>query len=167
LAKNTGILTTMQGPSGTTPVGFGEIVSWNVLRGASPKTQDLVKYMMSDGYLDWLGIAPEGKVPTRAGTTSDPDAYTEAWTKLEAGVDRKALLADSYAPEVLDAIADSPNTFQRWGFDQSQGQLAAVVAGQYIVPQALALMINSDTSAADATEEAQVAAETVKSDLGV
>jgi multiple sugar transport system substrate-binding protein len=167
LAKNTGILTTMQGPSGTTPVGFGEIVSWNVLRGASPKAQDLVKYMMSDGYLDWLGIAPEGKVPTRQGTASDPDAYTEAWMKLEAGVDRKALLTDVYAPEVLDAIADSPNSFQRWGFDQGQGQLAAVVAGQFIVPQALAMMINSDTSAADATEEAQVAAETVKTDLGV
>ncbi|HEX6759329.1 MAG TPA: hypothetical protein VF086_13115 [Propionibacteriaceae bacterium] len=68
---------------------------------------------------------------------------------------------------MLDAIADSPNTFQRLGFDQGQGQLAAVVAGQYVVPQSLALMINSDTSAADATEEAQVAAETVKADLGV
>ena len=122
---------------------------------------------MSDGYVDWLAISPEGKVPVRAGTASDPNLYAEAWTKLEAGVDRKEPLAATYPPEVLAAIAASPDSFRRWGFDVGQGQLAAVVAGQFIVPQSLALMINSDISAADATEEAQVAAETVKSDLGV
>ena len=123
--------------------------------------------MMSDGYVDWLAIAPEGKVPVRAGNASDPNAYAEAWTKLEAGVDRKEPLAATYPPEVLAAIAASPDSFRRWGFDVGQGQLAAVVAGQFVVPQTLALMINSDISAADATEEAQVAAETVKTDLGV
>jgi multiple sugar transport system substrate-binding protein len=85
---------------------------------------------------------------------------------LQAGVDRKEPLAATYPPEVLAAIAASPNSFRRWGFDVGQGQLAAVVAGQFVVPQSLALMINSDVSAADATEEAQVAAETVKVDLG-
>jgi hypothetical protein len=38
-------------------------VSWNILKDANPKTKDLVKYMMSDGYMDWLAIAPEGKIP--------------------------------------------------------------------------------------------------------
>jgi len=166
LAKNTGIVTTMAGPRGGTPAAYGDIVSWNVIRGASPRAQELVKYMMSDGYVDWLAIAPEGKVPVRAGTVDDPDVYAKAWTTLQAGVDRKEPLAATYPPEVLAAIAASPNSFRRWGFDVGQGQLAAVVAGQFVVPQSLALMINSDVSAADATEEAQVAAETVKVDLG-
>ena len=166
LAENTGIVTTMQGPGGTDPAAYGEIVSWNVLRDASPKAKDLVTYMMSDGYTDWLGISPEGKVPTRMGTADNPQEYSEAWSKMEAGVDKKAVLSDLYPAETLTAIAESPGSFQRWGLPQGQGQLAGAVAGQFVVPQALAKMINSGASAADATAEAQKAAEQIKTDLG-
>jgi len=40
-----------KGASGAGPAAYGEIVSWNVLKDASPKAKDLVTYMMSDGYL--------------------------------------------------------------------------------------------------------------------
>lgn len=160
LAKNTGVVTTLQGTDGTAPAAFGEIVSWSVLNDASPKTKELVSYMMSDGYLDWLGIAPEGKVPTRTGT------YVEGWSKLEAGVDTKELLSENYSAETLKAIAESPGSFDRWGILQGQGELAGAVGGQFVAPQALAKIINSGTSAADAVAEAQKAAEQVKTDLG-
>ena len=166
LAKNSGLVTTLQGPSGSAPAAFGEIVSWNVLNDASPKTKDLVTYMMTDGYLDWLKIAPEGKVPTRLGTADNPKEYTDAWAKMEAGVDKKALLSDIYSPETLQAVAASPGSFDRWGIPQGQGALAAAVGGQFVVPQALAKMINSGASAADAANEAQKAAEGIKQDLG-
>ena len=166
LAENTGIVTTLQGPSGAGPAAYGEIVSWNVLKDASPKAKDLVNYMMSDGYLEWLAISPEGKVPTRMGTAENPQQYADGWSKLETGVDKKALLSDVYSAETLKAIAESPNSFQRWGLPQNQGALAGAVAGQFVVPQALAEMINSGTSAADATAKAQKAAEQIKTDLG-
>ena len=166
LAENTGIVTTLQGPGGAGPAAYGEIVSWNVLKDASPKAKDLVTYMMSDGYLDWLAISPEGKVPTRMGTADNPQEYADGWSKLETGVDKKALLSDVYSPETLTAIAESPNSFQRWGLPQNQGALAGAVAGQFVVPQALAEMINSGMSAADATAKAQKAAEQIKTDLG-
>ena len=166
LAENTGIVTTLQGPSGAGPAAYGEIVSWNVLKDASPKAKDLVTYMMSDGYLKWLAISPEGKVPTRTGTTENPQQYADAWGKLETGVDKKALLSDVYSPETLKMIAESPDSFQRWGLPQGQGELAGAVAGQFVVPKALAGMINSGTSAADATAKAQKEAEQIKSDLG-
>jgi multiple sugar transport system substrate-binding protein len=166
LAENTGIVTTMQGPGATEPAAYGEIVSWNVLRDASPKAKDLVSYMMSDGYTDWLSIAPEGKVPTRMGTADNPQEYAEAWSKMEAGVDKKAVLSDLYPAATLTAIAESPGSFQRWGLPQGQGALAGAVAGQFVVPQALADMINSGASAADATAQAQKAAEQIKTDLG-
>ena len=89
-----------------------------------------------------------------------------AGAKLEAGVDTKELLSAIYPPEVLEAIAASPDSFQRWGIPQGQGALAGAVGGQFVVPQALAKMINSGTSAADATAEAQKAAEQIKTDLG-
>src|SRR3712207_9395830 len=121
---------------------------------------------MSDGYVDWLKIAPEGKVPTRTGTSGNPQEYTDAWNKMEAGVDTKEVLSAIYPPEVLKAVADSPGSFERWGISQGQGALAAAVGGQFVVPQALAKMINSGASAADAAAEAQKAAEQVKTDLG-
>lgn len=166
LAKNTGIATTLQGPSGTQPAAFGETVTWNVLRDASPKAQDLVKYMMSDGYVEWMGIAPEGKLPVRKGTAEDPEQYVQAWKQLQAGVDKKALLSSIYPAETLTAIATVPNSFERWGIPEGQGRLAAAVSGQYVVPKALATMLNSGASAADATAAAQKAAEQVKQDVG-
>jgi multiple sugar transport system substrate-binding protein len=166
LAKNTGIVSTMQGPGGQSPAAFGEVVSWSVLTEASPKTKDLVKFMMSDGYLEWLGIAPEGKLPTRSGTADSPSEYSDAWAKLPAGVDKKAVLSTIYPADVLKTISGSPDSFERWGILQGQGPLAGAVAGQFVVPKALASMINSGADAAAATAEAQKAAEQVKADLG-
>lgn len=166
LSKNTGIVTAFSGPSGSEPAAFGEVVSWNILKDASPKAKDLVTYMMGDGYLQWLGIAPEGKVPTRTGTAQNKQEFSQGWAKLKAGVDSKALLSDIYSPQVLQAIAASPGSFQRWGILQGQGSLAGAVAGEFVVPKALAKMINSGASAADATAEAQKAAEQIKADLG-
>ena len=100
-------MTTLQGPGGTAPAAFGEVVSFAVLNDASPKTKELITYMMSDGYVDWLKIAPEGKVPTRLGTANNPTEYTDAWAKLEAGVDKKALLSDIYPADVLQAVAQA------------------------------------------------------------
>jgi len=166
LAKNTGILTDLQGPSSPNPVAWGEVVSWNILKDANPKTKDLVKYMMSDGYLDWLAIAPEGKIPARSGTSANPKEYADGWIKLSAGVDKKEPLTEIYPAEVLTTIASSAANFDRWGIPQGQGELAAAVAGQYVVPQALAKMLNSGASAADAANEAQKSAEQIQKDLG-
>jgi multiple sugar transport system substrate-binding protein len=166
LAKNTGILTDLQGPSSPNPVAWGEVVSWNILKDANPKTKDLVTYMMSDGYMDWLAIAPEGKIPARSGTSSNPKEYIDGWLKLSAGVDKKEPLTDIYPAEVLTTIASSSANFDRWGIPQGQGELAAAVAGQYVVPQALAKMLNSGASAADAANEAQKNAEQIQKDLG-
>jgi multiple sugar transport system substrate-binding protein len=166
LAKNTGILTQMQGPSGLNPAAWGEVVSWNILKDASPKTKDLVTYMMSDGYLPWLEIAPEGKMPARSGTSANPKEYADGWIKLTAGVDKKEPLTEIYPAEVLNTIVASSGNFERWGIPQGQGELAAAVAGQYVVPQALAKMLNSGASAADTANQAQKGAEQVKKDLG-
>jgi multiple sugar transport system substrate-binding protein len=66
----------------------------------------------------------------------------------------------------LNTIVASSGNFERWGIPQNQGALAAAVAGQFVVPQALAKMLNSGASAADAANEAQKGAEQVQKDLG-
>ena len=37
---------------------------------------------MDEGYTSTLSIAPEGKFPVRRGNSSDPEAFTKAWSKL-------------------------------------------------------------------------------------
>jgi multiple sugar transport system substrate-binding protein len=166
LARNTGVVSAIKGPQGTQPASFGEIVSWGVLKDASPAAKDFVKYMMSDGYAKWLSLAPEGKVPTRTGTAADHTAYSRAWQKLPAGVDKKAVLSSVYGPEVLKNVVEAPKHFNRWGIPQGQAKLAGTVAAQFVVPQAIAGMLNSGTTAEKAAAQAKQRVETIKSDLG-
>ena len=166
LAANTGVVSAIEGPDGSEPASFGELVSWAVLQDASPETQGLVEFMMSDGYSDWLSVAPEGKVPTRFGTADEPTLYSDGWQELEAGVDTKALLSSVYGKDILDAVAAAPNGFNRWGIPQGEGELAAAVSGQFVLPKVIAAMIDSGLSAKEAAQQAQAEATTIKEDLG-
>ena len=166
LAATTGIVSAIQGDDGSAPASFGEIVSWGVLSGAFSKTQGFVEYMMSEGYVDWLAVSPEGKVPTRYGTAENPTEFSDAWAGLSAGVDTKALLSDVYGTEILAAVAAAPDGFNRWGIRQGKGALAGAVGGQFVIPQVLSEMLNSGLSAKDAAKKAQELAEVIQSDLG-
>ncbi|RZS66434.1 multiple sugar transport system substrate-binding protein [Agromyces ramosus] len=167
LAENTGIVSAVEGPSGSEPASFGEVVSWAVLDGASDGTNELVEYLMGDGYLEWLAIAPEGKVPTRLGTADEATAYADGWKELEAGVDTKALLSSVYPAEVLQSVVEAPESFNRWGLPQGQGALAGAVAGQFVMPGVLSETINSGVSAEDAANQAAEEANVIKEDLGL
>jgi multiple sugar transport system substrate-binding protein len=122
--------------------------------------------MMSDEYKDWLAIAPEGKVPVRMGTADKPTEYADAWATLEAGVDTKATLSSIYPAEVLTAVAEAPDSFDRWGLPQGQGPLAGAVAGQLVLPKVISDMLNSGLSAKDGAKRAADEATTIQGDLG-
>ncbi|WP_104135168.1 ABC transporter substrate-binding protein [Cryobacterium sp. Y62] len=167
LAANTGIVNAIEGPNGSEPASFGELVSWAALDGAHEGTQDLIEYMMGDGYVDWLALAPEGKIPTRLGTAEDPTAFVDGWQTLEAGVDTKALLSDVFGPDTLQAVVESLDSFSRWGIPQSQGALAGAVGAQFVLPGVLSETINSGMSAEDAAQQATDEANALKDDLGL
>jgi multiple sugar transport system substrate-binding protein len=166
LAANTGIVSGIEGPDGSEAASFGELVSWGILSGASPETTGFVEYMMNEGYVDWLSVAPEGKVPVRTGTADNPTEFIDGWSGLEAGVDTKAPLSEVFDAEILEAVAAAPDSFDRWGIPQGQGALAGAISGQFVLPQIIAEMINGGLSASDAAARAQEAAEQIKTDLG-
>jgi multiple sugar transport system substrate-binding protein len=155
LAKNSGVVTAISGPSGQ-PAQFGEITSWTIT--ADGKNTDaakkFVQYMMNEGYTDWLGIAPEGKFPVRKGTAEDAAKFTTAWNDLPAGVNTKKPLGDVYPKDVIDALAKSPDTFQRWGFPQKQGALVGATLGELPVPKAINAMTGGELDAAAAAKRA-------------
>ena len=164
LAKNTGIVSALKGPMGG-PAQYGEITSFAITDGAADATKDFVQYMMNDAYLDWLALAPEGKVPVRKGTADDPTKFTNGWANLEAGVDSKAKLSSIYSPEVLKELTNSPDTFQRWGIEQGKGALAGAMLAELPVPKALSAELNGKVDAAGAAAQAQKDVEEINKGL--
>ena len=155
LAKNSGIVTAIAGPAGK-PSQFGEITSWTITRDGenTESAKKFVQYMMNEGYTDWLGIAPEGKFPVRKGTQQEATKFTAAWNDLPAGVDTKKPLGDVYAKDVITALQNSPDTFQRWGFPQKQGALVGATLGELPVPKAVNALAGGELDAAGAAKRA-------------
>lgn len=159
LAKNSGVVTALQGPSGAEPATFGEITSWTIAaESATEPASQFVDYLMNDGYEPWIAIAPEGKIPVRTGDTAGSTTFTDAWAQLDVGVDTKAPLSDFYGPEVIDALTTGTQTLSRWAIPQGQGDLLGAIQGEQPVAGA-ANQVASGTSAEDA---AQAAAEAVR-----
>ncbi|WNB86577.1 extracellular solute-binding protein [Cellulomonas sp. ATA003] len=160
LAENTGVVTAIEGPDGTTPAQFGEITSWTITASANTgPAQEFVEHMLTDGYEPWIAFAPEGKVPVRTGTPEEPTVYSDAWAQLPVGVDTKAPLSDFYSPEVLDAVATGPEDLARWGITQGQGDLLGATQGENPVAEAVSEVANGT----DPEQAAQSAAEAVRS----
>ncbi|MGW0804923.1 ABC transporter substrate-binding protein [Nonomuraea sp. NPDC002799] len=156
LAKNTGVVTALKGPDGSAPAQYGEIVSWAITRDAAKDpAARFVSYMMKEGYERWIGMAPEGKFPTRKG-------FEETWNKLPAGVDSKKPLADVYPADVLDALRKSPDTLARWGIPQGQGKLVGATMGELPVPKALSAVVDGSLTPQAAATQAKTDVESIK-----
>jgi multiple sugar transport system substrate-binding protein len=164
LAKNTGIVGSLEGDSGHS-ADYGEVASWAPTTSADPQTADFITYMMSDAYVDWLGLAPEGKIPVRLGTADDPTKYVDAWGNLKVGVDTLAPLSQFYSPEVIKTIVDGSDSFDRWGLPQGQGALVGATLSELPVPKALNDMVTGGLSPTDAAKQATSAVQEIADSL--
>jgi multiple sugar transport system substrate-binding protein len=155
LAKNSGVVTAISGPDGEGGAQFGEVVSWAITADAqADAATQFVSYMLGDGYEQWIGFSPEGKVPTRTGTADNPTQFIDAWATLPAGVDTKAPLSDFYSAEVLEALQSAPDTISPWGIPQGQGALVGASIGELPVPQAISAMTGGEVDPAGAAKQA-------------
>lgn len=166
LAENTGVVALLSGPDGEEPAQYGEVSSWAITATAEAEpAQQFVEYMLSDGYLGLIAIAPEGKFPVRAGTADNPTEYVDAWQDLEIGVDSKAPLADFYPQEVIDILSSGADNLSRWGITQGQGDLIGASLGELPVPAAIGSLTSGGTDAQGAAEQAAEALETIQTSL--
>ncbi|GAA2428730.1 ABC transporter substrate-binding protein [Streptomyces macrosporus] len=158
LSRNSGIVTALSGPDGAEPAQFGEVTSWAVTKTAEKAAAEkFIEYMMSDGYEEWFGMAPEGKIPVRAGTVDDPQRYLRAWRASEAGVDTRKPMNQVYPDALLDQLAEGVGDMKRWGITEGQGVLVGATNGELPVPKAIGAMtsgqITPDEAAREADEE--------------
>jgi multiple sugar transport system substrate-binding protein len=162
LSENSGVVTAIGGSGGGEPTQFGEIANYVIVKdGNTEPAKQFVEFMMSDGYVDWLAVTPEGRFPARFGTKDNPEEYTEAWSKLPAGVDTKAPLSELYPPEVLEALTKSTDTMSRWGFQQGQGKIVGALAAEQPIPKALAAMLDGQLTPDAAAKQAQADVEEI------
>lgn len=165
LAKNSGIVTAITGPDGKSSA-LGQASSWIVTKSAkADASEKFVEYMMSTGYLPWLGMAPEGKFPLRAGDASGATKYTDGWKTLETGVDKRATLASIYDADTMKSIEAVPDNINTWAIPQGQGALLGAVETQLTIPQVLGNFATGSMTAADAAKAATDAVNQVKSKL--
>ncbi|GGO67630.1 bicyclomycin resistance protein [Microbacterium nanhaiense] len=166
LANNTGVVGGLQGPDASSPATYGEVVSFAIMRDAAPITKDLVSWLMSDSYTDWISVAPEGKIPVRTGAEPGSTEYVDGWADLETGVDTREKLSALYSPEVLDTVVGATNDIVRWGMTEGQGGLAGAMTTQRVLPTLFSDLIASGGSLDDALVSATDKAEQIKSGLG-
>jgi multiple sugar transport system substrate-binding protein len=160
LAKNSGIVTSLQGPSGSGPATFGEITSWTIpSQAVTDPAKKFVDYMMTDGYLPWIEIAPEGKIPVRTGDQPGDTTNTDAWSKMKVGVDSKAPLSKFYSQDVIDALTSGADNLSRWAIPQGQGDLLGAIQGT----QPVAAAVNEVSTGTSAADAAKKAADAIKS----
>jgi len=122
LHEMTGIVTALQGPLGVKPVQWGQVSYFGIAVGANTEAATWTKFLLGDGYLDWLSIAPEGKFPLRP-------QFVDGWKRLEIGVDRRSRISNLYSDEVIDSIIAGVRTFDRWGFPVGKGACVGQVYG--------------------------------------
>ncbi len=146
LAKNSGVVTSIQGPSGSEPATFGEITSWTITAdAATDPAKQFVEYMMTDGYEPWIAIAPEGKIPVRAGAGAGSTEYSDAW----AGDGRRGRHQGA-AVGVLRpgghrrADRRHRHPAARWAIPQGQGDLLGAIQGEQPVANAVNEVSNGD-----------------------
>ena len=114
LASDTGIATTFAGPSNPDGAAWADIRSFGITVDADIEAaQDFVLYSMDQGYTQTLAIAPEGKFPVRRGTEEEREAFVDAWSQLDVGVDRRAPLAELYDAAMIEEIVSGLDTAQR------------------------------------------------------
>jgi multiple sugar transport system substrate-binding protein len=162
LAKNSGFVPAFSGPMGE-PAQYGQISSLGITTNADVEPSiAFVKFWFDEGYLDWLGLSPEGKLPMRSGTADEPDKWVNGWNTLETGVDRRAKLGDIYGDDVLQLLVQGTQSFKRWGFSQGQGALVGVVYEALPAPAQVREVLDGNLTPEEAAEEMQAEVESLQ-----
>lgn len=151
LAGNTGFVTTIHGPGGAARYGqtnyFG--ISADANREAARKW---VEFLLTEGYLMWLGMAADGKLPVRKGTREEPGRFVDGWMNLEFGVTTRAKISRFYGMDVVNVIMSGADSFERWGFAEGKGALVSKLYGTKIIPQILKRFLDGEITAGQAAE---------------
>jgi multiple sugar transport system substrate-binding protein len=140
LHEVTGIVTAFRGLSREKPVQWGQVSYFGITVGANSNTAKWAEFLLGDGYLDWLSMAPEGKFPLRP-------QFVDGWKNLEIGVDRRSKISDLYTEEIIDTIIAGVGDFDRWGFGAGKGACVGQIYGTKVMLRILRRYLDGEITA--------------------
>jgi multiple sugar transport system substrate-binding protein len=143
LAQNSGIIThlTGGGPQATA-ANFGEISYLGITTVADQEAAAaFADYWFNDGYMAWLDVETERKVPLRWGVSEQPRRFIDSWGMLPLREGGPAL-ADVYDAALVDQLRNGIADSNRWGFRQGQGALIATLYEQLTLSIVLQEMLS-------------------------
>jgi multiple sugar transport system substrate-binding protein len=154
LAKDTGFVTVFAGPGNDAGAAYADVRYLGVTADANTDVaSEFIKYVVSKGYGDWLGMAPEGKFPVRNGTFGGDTSYQKVWAGLDVGVDRKEPLANIYPKSVIDDIVAGLSVGDRWGVSDGQLATASKLVNARVMSQVIRKYIDGEISVDAAADE--------------
>ncbi|EHI48360.1 ABC-type sugar transport system, periplasmic component [SAR116 cluster alpha proteobacterium HIMB100] len=154
LAKDTGFVTVFSGPGNAAGAAYADVRYLGVTADANTDVaSEFIKFVVSSGYGDWLGMAPEGKFPVRKGQFGGNTEYEKLWASLPVGVDRKEPLANIYPKSVIDDIVEGLSVGDRWGVSDGQLETASKMVNARVMSQVIRKYIDGEISLDDAANE--------------
>ena len=146
LAGNTGFVTVFSGGDNKAGAAYADVRYLGITNDANTEVaQEFVEFVLSEGYGDWLSMAPEGKFPVRRGTKGGDTSYEVTWAGLPVGVARKAPLADIYPKQVIDDIVAGLSVGDRWGVADGQLEAASKIVNSQIMSQEVRKFIDGES----------------------
>ena len=154
LAKKTGFVTVFAGPSNPDGAAFADVRYLGITADANAEVaQEFVEFVVSEGYGDWLGQAPEAKFPVRKGGAAGSAEYEELWATLPVGVDRKAPLGEIYPETVIEDIVAGLSVGDRWGIADGNLAKASKIVNSRVMSQVIRKMIDGELTVDEAADE--------------
>ena len=152
LAKNTGFVTVIHGPNGSAQYGQINCIGITLDAAKAPAKQ-WVEFLLGEGYLRWLGMAAEGKLPVRKGTKVAPECFINGWMDLDFGVTTRAKISRFYGMAVAKNMTVSVDGLDRWGLGgvgEAKGSLISKIYGTKIIPEVLKRFLDGELNVEEA-----------------
>lgn len=138
LAQNTGFVTVFSGGDNAAGAAYADVRYLGITNDANTDVAtDFVEFVLSEGYGDWLGMAPEGKFPVRNGPSAGSTEYQTLWSTLPTGVDRKEPLSNIYPADVISDIVAGLSVADRWGVADGQLETASKMVNARVMSQVI------------------------------
>lgn len=154
LAADTGFVTVFSGADNADGAAYADVRYLGITNDANTEVaQEFVKFVVSEGYGDWLSMAPEGKFPVRKASSDGAANYEQIWSGLDVGVDRKEPLANIYPEAVINDIVAGLSVGDRWGVADGQLETASKLVNGRIMSQVVRQFIDGELSLDEAANK--------------
>lgn len=143
LAENSGFLTQLQGSGDfATTSNFGTLTNLGITTVADQEAAAVfADYWFNDGYLKWLSVNPERKVPVRLGDTAGSTNFLDAWQNLPLGQGQPTLTG-IYGESLTNQLVEGLTATNRWAFQERQGRLATALYQDLTISRLLQEMLS-------------------------